>query len=522
MKAKKVEIYDTTLRDGGQQPGISFSKDDKLRIAERLDQLGVDYIELGWPGANEKDSEVFQEAKKMKLKNAKFVAFGMTCGKYKDPAEDRQLAMLIDSGTEIVAIVGKASRRHVEKVLGVSLEENLRLIRESCRFLVKSQRIVFFDAEHFFDGFKQDDEYSLDCVRAAIEGGASRVVLCDTNGGSLPWEIESIVAEVKNKLEIPIGIHVHNDGEMAVACSLAAIKAGAGQVQVTINGYGERCGNANLCSIVPALRAKMFLPCLSEDMTQLTNLARFTAEIANLPLNPQQPYVGNSAFRHKAGLHVNAISKDPESYHHMKPEAVGNVSSVAVSELSGRSNIEIKAKEFGVLLDSEQAKKVLKQVENLENKGFQFEGADGSLKLIMMRHQDKYARPFVILSRDVRSQQHGQEDPVDSAIVKVDINGGRNDAAYQVADGDGPVNALDNALRKALMPSFSYLEKVKLIDYKVRVLPGGKGTAKPVRVLVDFSDGSEDWTTTGCSTDSIEASLQALTDGLEYAILKAH
>jgi 2-isopropylmalate synthase len=518
---KKIQIYDTTLRDGGQDPRINFSGHDKLEIARRLDQFGVTYIELGWPGSNEKDSAVFKEAKNIHLKNAEFVAFGMTCQKGKKPEDDPHLLKLVEAATKIVAIVGKTSKQQVEKTLGVTPKDNLALIRETCRFLVENGKEVFFDAEHFFDGWKSDCIYALSCIDAAIEGGASRIVLCDTNGGSLPEEITVAVSAVKDSTRVPIGIHAHNDGGMAISNSLAGVKAGADQVQVTVNGYGERCGNANLCSIVPALKLKMGLDCISDDnMSQLVNLARFVAEVANLPIGCEQPYVGAHAFRHKAGLHVNAIGKYSNSYNHINPELVGNKSSIIVSEISGKSNVVMKATELGVNLSKEQIEKVLVEIEHLENEGFQFEGADGSLKLIMMRQLDNYSQPFEVIKREVNSRKIGKEKPTDSAVVKILIKMGKDEISHNVADGDGPVNAIDNALRKGLLPHFPYLESTKLVDYKVRVLSGKKGTAKAVRILIDFSDGSEEWTTIGCSTDSIEASLQALVDGFEYSILK--
>ena len=517
------QIYDTTLRDGAQDPRISFSVYDKLKIAERLDMFGVHFIEGGWPGANEKDSEFFEAAKRIKFKRAQLVAFGMTCAKNIRPEEDQQLAKLLAAETKIITIVGKTSRTQVERTLGISVEENLRIISETCRFLVSNGRKVFFDAEHFFDGCVDDCSYSLACIKAAQSGGASSIILCDTRGGSLPSEIGIAVSAVKERVFVPIGIHAHNDGGLALANSLAAICAGAGQVQGTINGYGERCGNANLCLIIPALKIKMGLNCVSdEDLRGLTGLAMFTAEIANLPLEHNQPYVGCNAFRHKAGLHVNAISKDSESYNHINPELVGNIYSVLVSEHSGKSNIEMKAKEFGISLSPDQVKKVLGQIESSEKRGFQFEGADGSLKLIMLRQQEGYRQPFGNIEWNASSRKAREEKPVDSATIKLVIINTKEEIAYNVADGDGPVNALDNALRKALLPHFPYLGGVKLVDYKVRVLSGEKGTAKAVRILIDFSDKAEQWTTVGCSTDSIEASLQALLDGFEYAILKAH
>ncbi len=455
---RQIEILDTTLRDGGQGRGITFSVNDKLRISERLDRFGMHYIEGGWPGLNKTDSEFFEASKGIQFKNAKLVAFGMTCAKGKRPEDDHQLAKLLDAETGIIAIVGKTSEPQVRETLGISFEENLRIIKQSCRFLVENGREVFFDAEHFFDGFKASCIYSLACIAAAVEGGASRIILCDTNGGGLPSEVGAIVSLVKKDISVPIGIHAHNDSGVAVANSLIAVEAGAYQVQGTINGYGERCGNANLCSVVPSLKIKMGLNCIpDENISQITNLARFVAEIANLPFDHKQAYVGSDAFGHKAGLHASAISKCPGSYNHINPELVGNTSSVSVSELSGRSNVLIKAKEFGINLSLEQIKKVLSQVETLENKGFQFEGVDGSLKLMMLRQLDSYAQPFEVLSRQVSSRQVGSNDPVDSATVKLKIKNGKEEEMLCGADGDGPVNALDIALRKALVPHFPYL-----------------------------------------------------------------
>jgi 2-isopropylmalate synthase len=519
---KRVEIYDTTLRDGGQQRGISFTLRDKLEIAKRLGLFGVDYIELGWPGSNETDRATFEAAKRLEFHGAKIVAFGMTCAKGKKPEEDQQLAKLIAAGTQIITIVGKSSRQQVERTLGIAPKENLRMIEESCRFLASQGRAVFFDAEHFFDGYKSDCVYALECLNAAISGGASKVILCDTNGGSLPWEVGLAVSEVTRKVAVSIGIHAHNDGGMAVANSLAAVEAGADQVQVTINGYGERCGNANLCSVVPAIVKKMHLSCLCEGgMQQLTTLAHYAAKVANLQLNPHQPYVGKAAFFTKAGLHASAIIRDPGSYSHIDPVSVGNVSSVGVSELSGGSNVAVMAKEFGIDLSPEQVRRVLTQVKKLESQGFQFEAADASLRLIMMRQMSGYRRPFKILDRDINSSRHGDDEPINLAKVRLQINNDTASTVHEAGEGDGPVNALDNAMRKALLPHFLYLNKVKLLNHRSKDLPGKEGTKKVVRLLVDFSDGTKEWTTVGCSTDSFEASLQALSDGFEYAILNA-
>lgn len=519
--SNKIEIYDTTLRDGAQGAGISFSCADKLRIAERLDLFGVQYIELGWPGSNPKDIEVFSAVKNMHFKNSQIVAFGRTCAKGVMPEDDKMLVTLLAAETNVIAIVGKSSRYQVEKVLGASLAENLRLIRQTCKFLRGCGREVFFDAEHFFDGYKKDSSYAIDCLRAAVEGGASRLVLCDTNGGSLPWEIFDSVKNVMCKSLAPakIAIHAHNDGGMAEANTLIAVRAGASQVQVTVNGYGERCGNTNLCTVIPALLDKMQLQCIPEEsLSQLTKLARFTAEITNLPLDQNSPYVGGNAFRDKAGMHASATQKEPGSYRHIKPERVGNCSSVAVSELAGRKNIGMKAKEFGITLTDNQIGLVLTEVEKLENNGFQFEDADGSLWLMMMRFSESYSRPFEVIKRRVLSEKRGCGDSISEATVKIRIKNGKDETTFHVSEGDGSVNALDNALRKALLPHFQCLLHTELVGYKVRALDGIHGTAKAVRILIDFSNN---YTTVGCSTDLIEASFQALLDGYEFAILKS-
>ena len=523
MKNRMVKIYDTTLRDGAQNPEISFSLHSKLAIMHWLDRIGVQYIELGYAGSNKKDDQVFVEAKKDPPQQAKVVAFGRTCLGGNKPENDHGFLALLNAETEYVTIFGKASRFHVEEVLRVSLNENLRMIRESCKFLVKHGRKVFFDAEHFFDGYKLDHAYSLKCIEAAIDGGASEIILCDTNGGTMPTEIGSIIKMLKKELFfplIPLGIHAHNDGEMAVANSLAAVEVGVGQVQVTVNGYGERCGNANLCSVVPALKLKMERQCIpDENLKKLTELANFVAAAAKLQLHSGQPYVGGSAFCHKAGPHVDAMLKNPNSYQHIDPVAVGNKSLTVASEVAGSSNIKVKAKEFGIDLTPGQIRRVLAQVKGLGNKGWQFEVADGSLKLLMLRAKNGYKHCFNVLSRDVRSQQKGRKKPTDSAILEVEINNSEKSSDHYVAFGGGPVNALDNALRKALLPHFPCLKKIKLVDYRVGVLDGKKGTNKTVRVLTDFSDGKQEWTVASCSKDIIEASKKALADGLECAIL---
>jgi 2-isopropylmalate synthase len=516
---KKIDIYDTTLRDGSQQVGISFSVHDKLAIVRRLDPLGM-YVEGGYPGSNPKDREFFELLRQDPLKHSKLVAFGKTC--LKSPQEDEELAYLLEAHTEFVTIVGKSSRYQVEDILRISAEENLRMIRETCSFLAGQGRQVFFDAEHFFDGFCQDPEYSLECIRAAARGGACRIVLCDTNGGSLPDSIASGVKAAKRAVAAPIGIHCHNDGDLAVANSLSAVDAGATQVQVTVNGYGERCGNADMASVVVNLQLKKGHQCFSDaGLRGLTKLARYVAEMANLPLGHSKPIVGKGAFCDKAGLHASASARAELSYKHIDPSVVGNVSSTAVSELAGRSNILLKVQEFGLPMSEKEIFQVLGKVEDLENQGFQFDVADASLFLLMLRFKDGYSAPFRVIYSDIRSQAIGNEDSTHSANVKIELNNGKHDVFYEAAEGDGPVNALDLALRKALSLPYPCIANVILTDYKVRVLDGGKGSAKSVRILIDFSDGTAEWTTVGCATSLTEASKMSLVEGLEYAIVRA-
>ena len=518
---KRIQVFDTTLRDGSQQVGVSFSVHDKLAIVRKLDPLEI-YIEGGYPGSNPKDREFFEALRQEPLKHSKLVAFGKTCSKGKSPGDDEELTRLLETQTEFVAIVGKSSRYQVEAVLRISAEENLRIIKETCSFLVGRGRQVFFDAEHFFDGFCEDAEYSLECLRAAAREGASMIVLCDTNGGSLPDRIASGVKAAKRAVATPIGIHCHDDSNLAVANSLAAVDAGATQVQVTVNGYGERCGNADMASVVANLQLKKGYRCFSEESLRgLTKLARYVAEIANLSLSHSKAFVGKNAFCDKAGLHASASARAGLSYKHIDPSAVGNTSSTAVSELAGRSNILLKVQEFGLPMSEQEILRVLTQVETLESRGFQFDVADASLFLLMLRFKEGYSAPFRVVYSDVRSQTMGDEGSVHSANVKIELNNGKHDVSYEAAEGDGPVNAFDVALRKALSLPYPYIANVILTDYKVRVLDGGKGSAKSVRILIDFSDGTAEWTTVGCAPSLTEASKVALIDGLEYAIVRA-
>ena len=522
-----VTLYDTTLRDGSQMEGVSLSVHDKLRIAERLDQLGVHFIEGGWPGSNPKDEEFFREAKNLNLAHAKLTAFGSTRRANIAAEDDANIQALLDSGAEVVTLVGKASEMQVSEVLEAPLEENLAMIRDSISYLREQGRRVFFDAEHFFDGYAANPEYSLQCIRAAAEAGAEYVVLCDTNGGTLPVDVFATVSAVAKAADCGIGIHCHNDADVAVANTIAAVQAGATQVQGTINGYGERCGNANLLSVIPNLQLKLGMDVISqEQMGRLTELHRFTAELANMPRSRYQPYVGESAFTHKGGLHVSAVMKVEDSYQHIKPELVGNAKHVVVSELAGRSNIAVKLQEAGLTADisGKRLSALLQLVKERESQGFQYEGAEGSFRLLVERTQPGYQPPFelvdfmVVMEKRRRPGNWSGEDSLSEAMVKLSVNG---EVRHTVAEGNGPVNALDQAIRKALLDFYPHIKDVELTDYKVRVVSQGSGgTGAVVRVLVESTDGEQAWATVGASTNIIEASWQALSDSLEYALLQ--
>jgi len=513
----KVEIYDTTLRDGAQMKDIHFSTQDKLTIIDALDSLGVHFIEVGWPGSNLTDKVVFQRIDKTNLKNSAIVGFSMTCRKGIKAKNDKGLIGLLHSGVRIVTLVGKSSLSHVTRVLRTTQEENLRLIEESCLLFSQSDRRVFYDAEHFFDAFKENAEYAVKTLNAAVNGGAERIVLCDTNGGGFPNTIGRVVHFVSQRISNPLGIHAHNDSGLAVACSYEAVKRGVIQVQGTINGYGERCGNTDLCTLIPNLQLKLGISCLpQESLMKITKISHIVAEIANLRPDPTKPYVGVNAFTHKGGMHVDAMAKWSKSYQHVDPHLVGNYSQTTVSQLSGKGNISIKAKELGINLNSEQIIKVLGQIKQLEYFGFQFEGADGSVELLMRRASDNYQKPFDILDFNV-SVRKNFGLVISEAIVEVCI---REKKYKEVAEGNGPINALDLALRKALVRHYPALRAVYLVDYKVRILNSKDGTNAKVRVLIEFSDKVNNWTTVGCSTNIIEASLVALIDGLEYSIFK--
>jgi len=526
----QVDIYDTTLRDGSQLEGISLTVDDKLRIAEQLDRLGVAFIEGGWPGANPKDDEFFERAKtELDLSTSTFVAFGSTRRAKGKVDSDPTLTNLVAAGTEVVCIVGKCWDYHVTEALKTTLDEGVAMVADSVEYLVAQGKRVFFDAEHFFDGFKRNPEFSLRVVEAAAMAGAEAVVLCDTNGGSLPPDVEAAVGAVVDHVDCQVGIHLHNDTGCGVANALAAVRAGATQVQGTINGYGERVGNCDLVPIMANLELKMGIQCLPEGrLANLTSVAHHVAELVNFSVDPQQPYVGSTAFAHKAGLHTSALSRASDAYEHVDPEAVGNGTRVLVSEMAGRSTLEMKAEALGIELDGKTVGDVIDTLKKLEHEGYHFEAADASLELLM-RGAAGWEQPFFRLESfsvdtDHRSGTYARlwndvaVDVETSATVKVWVDDTRHLA---VGEGNGPVNALDAALRNALGDIYPALDRISLTDFKVRVLDTGRGTGAITRVLLDSTDGSREWTTIGVSENIIEASWQALVDSLVYGLFHA-
>ena len=522
-----VQLYDTILRDGAQKEGISFSVADKLVITRKLDELGVHFIEGGWPGSNPKDVEFFASAKDISLHNSELVAFGSTRQSSSRAEDDANLKSLAGVGVKTVTIVGKSSELQVIRVLETTLEENLSMIADSVGYLRAKGLTVFFDAEHFFDGFKNNSGYALRCLEAAAGAGAGCLVLCDTNGGSLPDEITTAIQAVRERTAVALGIHAHNDGGLAVANTMAAVAGGVSQVQGTINGYGERCGNADLCSIIPGLKLKMGVDCITDArLAKLTEVSHYISEVANLALDASLPYVGSSAFSHKGGLHVSGQAKWSGSYQHTDPARVGNRSRVVVSELSGRGNIIYKAREMGLDLPSrgEQVKSLLDQVKSLESRGFQYENAGASFELLVRRTEPDYQPSFelvdfmVVVERRRRLPTKAElEEMLSEATVKVKVGG---EIIHTAAEGNGPVNALDHALRKALLQFYPSLAAVRLVDYKVRILEESVGTESQVRVLIESSDGVHEWRTVGSSANIIEASWLALADSLEYWLLK--
>ena len=515
MSAKPAYLYDTTLRDGTQGEGFQLSVLDKLRIAERLDAFGIDFIEGGWPGSNPKDVEFFREAKSLKLKHAKLAAFGSTRRANTPVGDDPQVALLLEAETPVVTIFGKSWELHVTEVLRTTVEENRAMIRDTVAHLVKHGREVMYDAEHFFDGYKDSSEHALSTLEAAAEGGAACLVLCDTNGGTLPDEIVQICAAVRERLpDVPFGIHTHNDCELAVANAIAAVNAGATQVQGTINGYGERTGNCNLTSVIPILQLKLGMNVVPR-LEKLRDLSYFVDDVSNNPHFARAAFIGRTAFAHKGGMHVNAVQKLARSYEHIEPASVGNEQNILVSELSGQSNILIKAGELGLPLEkgSAEASAVLKRVKELENEGYSFEAAGGSLELLIRRELGNHARPFDLTEYHTSFRQYRDgHPPVCEATVKLMVDG---TPELTVAEGRGVVNALDLALRKALLPFFPEISEVSLVDYKVRIIDSHDATAAKTRVLIVSTDGENNWGTVGVSENIIEASWLALVDGID-------
>ena len=521
MTMRQIEIYDTTLRDGAQTEDISFSVEDKLRITEKLDELGVHYIEGGWPGSNPRDMEYFKKVRKLGLENSKIVAFGSTHRPKHKAEDDANIKALLDSKSKIITIFGKTWDFHVKEALKISCDENIDIIHNSVACLKKNAEKVFFDAEHFFNGYKDNPQFALKCLLAAQDAGADCLILCDTNGGTLPDDVKNIINEIIKGVHTPLGIHAHNDSECAVANSVIAVENGASHVQGTINGLGERCGNANLCSVIPNLQVKLGMSCISaEKLKRLRDVSRFVNEIANLRHFKRQPFVGDSAFAHKAGIHVSAVMKRPETYEHIKPDLVGNSQRVLISDLAGRSNILRKAKEFGIHIDpdSPQLQDIVTTLKNLENEGFQFEAAEASFELLMKKALGLHKRFFDLIGfRIIVEKRKEGEDPISEATIMVKVGGS---IEHTAATGNGPVNAIDNAMRKALDKFYPELKKVSLHDYKVRVLTAGKGTSARVRVLIESGDEEKRWGTVGVSENIIEASYQALVDSIEYKLLK--
>jgi len=515
----EIEIYDTTLRDGSQGEGINFSALDKLRIAEKLDGFGIQYIEGGWPGSNQKDMEFFQQAARRKWKNAKIAAFSMTRRKGTPVERDDLMRQVLEAETPVATIVGKSWLLHVHEVLRAKPEENLAMISDTIRYLKDQEKEVIYDAEHAFDGYKEDPEYALATWRAAAEAGADCVVLCDTNGGCMPGEIKTILTVAKGKLETRLGIHSHNDCGLGVANGLAGIEAGARQIQGTINGYGERTGNCNLTTVIPLLALKLrrnVIP--AKSLPKLKELSEFVDEIANIRHDPRQPWVGQTAFAHKGGMHVHAIDRVARSYEHINPEEVGNRRRVLISDMAGRTNILMKAAELGFKLapDAPETRAITAEVKRLESEGYEYEAAEGSLALLirkMIKHQEP---AFQIESYHV-SIRRDRSIRVCQASVKVLVDGVTE---HTIAEGDGPVNALDQALRNALVKFYPQLRKVRLDDYKVRILNSSAGTGARTRVLIESTDGKHEWGTVGVHDNIIEASLQALSDSLEYRLTK--
>ncbi len=518
---KKLIIYDTTLRDGGQSEGISYTAEDKIKIAAKLDRFGVDYIEGGWPGSNPKDIDFFQKAADMEWQNAKIAAFGSTCRVNCKVSEDKNIRLLLNADTPVITIFGKTWDLHVTEGLRTSLKKNLELIHDSISYLKDKDKSVIYDAEHFFDGYKANAAYALETLETAFESGADCLVLCDTNGGTLPKELVEIISNTfKQKIPCSYGIHAHNDSDVAVANSLQAIEQGVTHVQGTINGYGERCGNANLCSVIANAALKTEVQINNRlNLTGLTRLSRYVSEIANVPQRDDQPFVGNSAFAHKGGIHVSAIRRNSKTYEHINPTTVGNHQRILISDQSGKSNVLFKAEEMGLNLTDrcENVNNIVTQLKELEHYGYQYEGADGSFQLVAKKATGEFTPFFELVGAKVIIEKREESSAYSEAVCKIRVDGVMDHTA---ADGHGPVDALDKALRKALEPFYPSLKALHLVDYKVRVLDSSLATASKVRVLIESADNNGVWGTVGVSENIIEASWQALVDSIRYKLLK--
>jgi 2-isopropylmalate synthase len=517
---KKIMLYDTTLRDGTQGDQVTLSAQDKLRITQKLDELGFHYVEGGWPGSNPKDARFFEMARGISFKNTQLTAFGSTRRADTTPEDDQSIQALLETETHVVTIFGKSWDLHASEILGVTLDENLSMIEDTLSYLKRQGKEVIYDAEHFFDGYKRNPDYALSTVKAAVDGRADIIVLCDTNGGTLPHEVQGILERVLPHISRPIGIHAHNDCGLALANSLQAVQLGASMVQGTINGYGERCGNVDLISVIGALQLKMGHQCIApKNATHLTELSRFVSEVANVPPLNQRPFVGKSAFAHKAGVHVSAIIKNPTAYEHLDPDEVGNRRRVVVSDLSGKSNIEYKSEEMGIDLgaNGNDSRKIVEKIKKMEDQGYQFDAAEGSLELLIKKETGKFEEPFTLESFRVTIEKNRSGPSSSQATIKISVAGVDEITA---AEGDGPVNALDNALRKALNKFFPHIREMGLVDFKVRVIDGSDATAAKVRVKIESRDSREIWSTIGVSEDIIEASWQALVDSVQYKLLK--
>ncbi|MEW6170942.1 MAG: citramalate synthase [Candidatus Omnitrophota bacterium] len=515
-----VKIYDTTLRDGSQGEGISYSVNDKISIAQKLNQLGINYIEGGWPGSNPKDMEFFLKISKMSLKNSQIVAFGSTRKANTRPSEDKNVKAFLKSQAKIVTIFGKTWDLHVKDVLKTTLEENLKMIQDTINFLTSKGLVVFYDAEHFFDAYKANQDYAFKTILTAQNAGAKTICLCDTNGGTITSEILKIIKEIKSQINVSLGIHCHNDAGLAIANSIAAVEAGCDMVQGTINGYGERCGNADLLPIIANFKLKLKINCISDErLKELTEVSHFVSEISNMRHQANQPYVGESSFAHKGGVHINAVMKNPTTYEHINPVLVGNHRRILVSELAGKTGILVRAKDLELDLSKNdpKTKRILKLIQVLEHKGYHFEAAEASFELLIKKALKRYKEFFKLEGFRIVIEKQSNKRISSEAIIKLKVNGIKEHTA---AEGDGPVNALDNALRKALKDFYPNLSKMHLSDFKVRVLDEKAGTAAKVRVLIQSQDQTDTWNTIGVSENIIEASWQALVDSVEYKLLK--